>query len=509
MPACILDEFGGRLHSAGLPESMWQIIRCPEDLKNLRTINVISNERLRMPISSAPIEQFDDELVEDTTAQDGTDKVTKRRKKRSRNTYAKKLRHRISVCVCDEGDFLANPESDQSRAVAQVSAKTLFALSGTPIANVPRNMINLGIRAVGDGVVGQPYAEHHPMLEIGNVETMQHASRSTEAFARTFCTFEWVTNQFSENMTQGAKREVPKLRNLPQYRNWLAPFVKRRLQTEPEVRKSVQIPIPTSSITTLDWDDEHLGMYLRIADEFSHWFREQKGKPSGSNLIALLARIGAVEQAASFPQRTRSGVSWGGGLTSHQQYMIDRCGELVEQGHKVVMFGEWPQLLELLAGGINRETSATAICYHGALSQAKRRENIAEFRHGTGNVLCASFGITQAGLDLYEADYCLFPHRLWNAKCEDQALYRLLRPQQTRPVHVEKVHIQGSIHEYQAQMVTWKQSTSDAGLDWGTPLPDDVEFLHLDTVLERFVDDLAKRRGLTRTQFRDLVKGFA
>jgi hypothetical protein len=76
-------------------------------------------------------------------------------------------------------------------------------------------------------------------------------------------------------------------------------------------------------------------------------------------------------------------------------------------------------------------------------------------------------------------------------------------------VCVEKVHLEGSIHEYQAQMVNWKQTTADAGLDWGTPLPDGVEFLHLDTVLERFVDDLAKLRGQTRQQFRDLLKGYA
>jgi hypothetical protein len=481
MPACLLDEFGNRLRSAGMPDTMWKVIECANDLRELRRINVISNERLRMSVG----------------------------KRGSRNTYAKKLRGRIGVMVCDEGDFLANPESDQSRAVAQVSAKTLFCLSGTPIANYPRNLINLAVQSVGDGVVGQPYGVRHPLLEESLSKTMQHASRGIDAFADKFVTLEWVTNSFKEDMTVGAKREVPQLRNLPAFRSWLGPFVKRRLQIEPQVRECVKIPVPTTSVTTLDWDDDHLGYYLRVADEFSTWFKARRGTPDGSNLIALLARIGAVEQAAAFPQRTRSGVNWHGGLTSNQQYVVDRAVELVLQGRRIVLFALWPALLDIYCREINKAVGVQAVTYHGANSQATRRENIAAFRAGKADVLCASFGITEAGLDLYEGNYVLFAHRLWNSRGEDQSVYRLLRPQQTQAVHVERVHVEGSIQEYQAQMCEWKAATADAGLDWGTPMADGIEFLHIDTVLENFCTDLAEMRGLKRHALRDSLKALA
>lgn len=481
MPACLLDEFGNRLRSAGMPDTMWKVIECPDDLRELRTINVISMERLRMAAGA----------------------------RRSRNTYAKKLRGRIGVMVCDEGDFLANPESDQSRAVAQVSAKTLYALSGTPIANYPRNLINLAVQSVGDGVVGQPYGVRHPLLEQSLCKTMEHASRGIDAFADKFVTLEWVTNAFKEDMTAGAKREVPQLRNLPAFRSWLGPFVKRRLQIEPQVREWVKIPVPTTSVTTLDWDDDHLGYYLRVADEFSTWFKDRRGTPNGSNLIALLARIGAVEQAAAFPQRSRSGVCWHGGLTSNQQFVVDRAVELVGQGRRIVLFALWPELLDIYCREINKSVDVQALTYHGADSQATRRKNIAAFRTGKADVLCASFGITEAGLDLYEGNYVLFAHRLWNSRGEDQSIYRLLRPQQTQAVHVERVHLEGSIQCYQAQMVEWKAATADAALDWGTPMPDGVEFLHLDTILEKFCGDLAEMRGLKRHSLRDSLKELA
>lgn len=513
MPACLLDEFSGRLRSAGLTDDMWKVIEKPSDLNQLRRINVISNERLRMSISSAIGETNEDD-IEDESDQPGeidpdvTEQSvsTRVKPKRSRNTYAKKLRGRIGVTVCDEGGFLANPHSEQSRAVAQVSAKTLFALDGTPIKNYCRNLLSLAVQTAGDGVVGQPYGDRHALLDPVNAKSTEHAERGVTEFAKRFCTFEWVTREFAENLGKGAKREVPKLQNVGIFRAWLSPFVKRRLQIEPEVRADVNIPVPTKSKITIDWDDRHLAMYLRVSDEFSSWYREHKGTPSGSNLITLLARIGAVEQAAAFPQRKRSGVEWSGGLTSHQRYLVKRCAELVKQGRKVVMFAEWPELLNLLAREINKEGAANAICYHGGLAKSKRRTNLAEFRYGKGEVLCASFGITQAGLDLYEADYVLFAHRRWTGTVEDQALFRLLRPQQTNPVNAEYVHIAGSIHEYQAQLVEWKDSSADAGLDWGTPMGDDIEFIHLDLIVDRFLNGLASLRGQTRDEFRKRIK---
>ena len=52
-------------------------------------------------------------------------------------------------------------------------------------------------------------------------------------------------------------------------------------------------------------------------------------------------------------------------------------------------------------------------------------------------------------------------------------------------------------------MVTHKRSAISAGLDWCTPELDDVEFLHLDTILGRFVEDLAELMGCRTYEVRD------
>jgi len=85
---------------------------------------------------------------------------------------------------------------------------------------------------------------------------------------------------------------------------------------------------------------------------------------------------------------------------------------------------------------------------------------------------------------------------------EAQSIARLLRPQQTREVLVERIHIKGSIDEYQAQMCAHKSDAARAGLDYGSPQMADTAYEHLETILGRFCEQLAKLRGCQRHDLR-------
>lgn len=478
MPAYLLDEFEKRLQAAGLDASLWQIIRSPRQLHTLRTINVISYERLRMRLGPG-----------------------------SPQSYAKRLRHRIGLLVTDEGEVLANPESNQSHALAAISAPVWYVLTGTPIPNYPRDLLPISVAAVGDGVVGQPYGWHQPMLASDNAASMAKAVRGLDAFREAFVSVEWVTHEWTESMTGGAKREVPRVNNLEAYRAWLGTFVKRRLPNEPEVAEHVRIQPPDTVVHEVDFDPAHLAHYLRTADEFADWFRKDTGQKRMSNLMLLLARIGAVERACNVPTMGGKGCKpWRGGLTAKQACVIERVDELVQAGEKIVVFAKNPEQIELLQSGIHARGHETVL-FHGGIDQARRnRELDQRFRYGGAPVLLATVGVMQAGWDLYQAQRALFVDRSWSAKIEDQAVRRLLRPQQTAKVTQEFFHLRGSIDEYQAQMVAWKASAADSGLDWAAPMGEDVDFLHLDHILEQFVDDLAKLRGVKRHELREQLK---
>ena len=83
---------------------------------------------------------------------------------------------------------------------------------------------------------------------------------------------------------------------------------------------------------------------------------------------------------------------------------------------------------------------------------------------------------------------------------------RPMRIERKEAVRVVYFHLDGSLDLYQDQMVAFKQDSANAGLDWATPVKEDEEFLHLSTVLQNFVDDLAKLNNLSAHDMRKILK---
>lgn len=479
----LVDEMKREI--AGLPvlPEQWQVIGGPEGLVSLKTINIISYNRLRMPVDSA----------------------------RPKATYGKALRRRIGMLISDEGHLLRNGNSQQSRALWAVSAKRRYCFTGTPVANYPRDILPILAFTSGDGTAAQPWGWRQGYMESMNVRTMRAARRGIDAFRECFVTTEWCTNEFAEDLTSGAKREIPKIASLDAYREAIAPHIKRRLAKEPDVARFVQIPDPVEETVEVVWDDRHLLHYITVAEEFAAWYQDMRYRSTGTrnNLIAVLARIGAVGFAANYPQRVKEGCPVFSGLTSKQRVAVDKLEELTKAGHKTILYAHSPELLERLARELKKR-GVDCMTFHGGQGIAQRTEELnRRFREGDCPVLLASLGVTQAGLNLYQADRVIFYDRDWSWKTEAQAMRRVLRPQQKRAVVVTYLELVGSIDSYQAQMVAFKRDAMRAGLDWGTPETEDVEFLHLDTIMGRFCEAIAQLRGVKRWELKEHLQAAA
>jgi SNF2 family DNA or RNA helicase len=394
-----------------------------------------------------------------------------------------------------------------------LSAKRKYVLTATPCANYPRDVHALICTTGGDGTAAQPWGFRGHYIDPVMTKTMSTATRGVDQFRSDFLTLEWSVNEFAEDNRTGAKREVPKIANLRRYRQMLAPHVLRRVHHEPEVAKYVHIPVPTRNVTTIDWDPEHLAYYLKIADEFRGVYlkmvADAKERGKKMNLIALLARIRAVQFACSYPQHAIKGFRPYTKLTSKQRYAIERMTELTRQGKKFILYADGPGVLELL-GRHMRERNIETVMFHGKIDIETRTVQLDErFRFGDAPCLLASLGVTQTGLNIPQACVVLFYNRAWAAKTEQQAGGRVLRPQQVQDVLFEYLHLKGSIDEYQAQMVAHKQDAALAGLDWGTPEFDQEDFLHIDTILGRFCEDLAELHGCETHELREKLKATA
>lgn len=480
--AHLVGELLTELAEVGVAQEDYQVILSPDDCTVLRRINIIAYSRLRMPINRA----------------------------QPRRTYASLLRRRIATMVCDEAHLLRNPDSAQTRAVHAVSPRRRYGMTGTPCANLPRDLLHLIQWAGGDATAVQPYGRFHAFLEPALLASMLPARRGVDVFRERHVVTEWVTNEFAEDLRSGAKREVPKVEGLAQLRAWVAPFIKRRVAQEPEVARYVRTPPHEVVHHVVPWDTEHLAYWLTVADEFTQWYRDARADAAHNgkqlNLVALLARIGALLMAGNYPQHGVDGFGHYTALTSKQRYAIERAVTHVRDGHKTIVYVENPGLAELLAKHINA-AGVSAMPFHGKISIAERNRALGDdFRRGDVACMVATLGVVQTGLNIPEASRGIFAARSWTTKTEQQARYRMLRPQQTRHALFETLELPGSLDTYQAMMLDFKADATGAAVDFLAPQKGDEEFAHLDTIIERFVQGLSAIRGQTSHEFRQRLK---
>ena len=482
----LVFELVGELRKLGVDQALWKVIDSPEDLKNLARVNLISYSRLRRPVDE----------------------------RRPKRTYAKALRNRIHTLVGDEIHAAANNSTQQTRALWAVNARVRYGCSGTPISNYPRNLLPILQYIAGDASALQPYGNRRPLCRVENLKTMDFCPRGIDAFAERHVTLTWVTNRFREDLEQGAKREIPRIRDVPGYRSWIAPMIKRRLRAEPECAEHVKVQVPTRSVHTVPWDRPHLAYYLAVSDAFSRWYKEARRDAEVRgvrlNLVLLLRRIQEVFFAMSHPQRVREDVQacYRGGLTSLQRFAIEHLAKVAEGGERALCFAQSPRLLELLGREL-RERGIEVSVLHGGIPPRERMWRLdREFRNGSAQHLLLSFDANKAGLNVPQASRVLLYDRSWSSKTEEQAIGRCLRPEQTRAVHVDYVHLEGSLAVYQAQVVNAKLDAIAAGLDWGEQ-QEDTPFLHMDQIFETFVEDLAGKFGKKRHELREELRHVA
>ncbi|WP_304526906.1 SNF2-related protein [Halomonas sp. I5-271120] len=464
----LVDELYRELETLGVPESSYQAIEGAGDTHELRKVNIISYDRLKRPLDP----------------------------RLPKLTLAKRLKGRISNVICDEGGVLSNLHSQQTRALWQLGGRRRYAFDGTPMANYPREMLPLASWAVGEERSYQPYSVSGGHLDAAHFRSAEFQQTGRQAFLDHFVTFEWATNEFLDSGV-GAKREIPKIRsgNVPRFRQWIGPQIKRRVQQEPAVAKHVAFPVPTlHEPISIDWDLDHLMLYVEAVEDFANWYREyareQDENGKALNLTVILARLEACFKAANAPH-TVSGFSRPyHPLTSKQRACIEMVEKEVAKGRRPIVFARSPSVLSRLSKELGKR-GVSNLVFTGKETIKRRMAKLnANIREGDAQVMLASLGVTQDGLNLPQLNTFIFYNRSFKSRQEFQAIYRLIRPTQDKDVYGYFLHMAGSIDEYQGQLIEWKMLASEAGLDYGEAISDESEFVHFDAFFRGFIETL-------------------
>ena len=461
----LIAEMVNELKALGITD--YQVIKSKADTERLGKINIVSYERLKRPIHP----RF------------------------PKLTLAKYLRKKVPNVLCDEGGLLSNHHSLQTRAVWQLGAKSKYILDGTPSPNYPREMLNLAAWAVGEERAYQPYSMSKGFIEerLFNGAELQPTGR--DEFNRRYVTVKWATNEFSDSGV-GARREVPEIKAafLQDYRSWVAPMIKRRVQQEPAVSKYVKFPVPElRQPIEIDWDLDHLLIYVKTVEEFERWYKryakERGEEGKGLNLTMILARLEACFKATNLPSEVSGyGVAFRG-LTTKEIVCLDLIESQVKQGLRPIVFARNPAVLRRLSAELNNR-NITNLVFTGEETIEKRIVKLnARIREGNDEVMLASLGVTQDGLNLPQLNSVIFYNRSYSSRTEYQSIYRLIRPQQKNQVSVNFLHLKGSIDQYMAQLITWKTLANEAGLDYGEQ-NNQGDFTHFDAFIYRFINSL-------------------
>lgn len=143
--------------------------------------------------------------------------------------------------------------------------------------------------------------------------------------------------------------------------------------------------------------------------------------------------------------------SGSGKLTALEQLLLDRLGTPVVV---FTQFKETARQVKLICDAIG----ATSGIIMGGIPQKERDATKDAFQVGGIDVLIGTIATIREGLTLTRADTCIFVELTWTPTRNDQALRRIHRIGQTRPVTVIRIE---TINSLDAKMVTVLQDKSD------------------------------------------------
>ncbi len=308
-----------------------------------------------------------------------------------------RLAEKYDALILDEGHFLKTPESQRTQAIFGKSglarrAKYIWALSGTPVLNRPRELFPV-LKTL------------HPGF----------ADISHNAFVHKYCAAFW--DGFGLN-TKGAS-------NLPELAKKLEGFMLRRTKKEvlPELPEKIYSRVPLE-VTEADmrevWAEEALisnreAKISSVAEDFSQ--------------LGDMARLLRITGEA----KVRAASEW----------IVD----LLTTTPKVVVFARHRDVIRRLEAALTAKHKGVVV-YHGGMSDGQKQDAIKKFQQPGTSVFVGQIQAAGTGINGLQTvcSHVVFAELSWVPGEVGQATDRLHRiGQSAGSVSVYMLHIPGSL----------------------------------------------------------------
>lgn len=329
----------------------------------------------------------------------------------------------ISVIAFDECHKSKEPTSLQSRAMINVQAKYMVAMSGTPLMNNPLDL-------------------YFPMKWLG------YENHSFYQFKQHYCTLGgWGGSQ------------VVGYKNLEEIRTMMDNIMLRRLKTE-----VLDLPEKIRKIEYVDMTSKQNQIYKEVYN----------------GVMSDLQKIKFSNNPLSMMIRLRQATGWTGIISNTVQEsakmerMIELVQEIVASGQKAIIFSNWESITEVAKEKLKSYNPAYIT---GATKADERMKEVDRFQNDDKcRVIIGTIGAMGTGLTLTAAQNVIFLDSPWNMALKAQAEDRAHRIGTKGTVNIITLVCKNTIDERIEELVEKKGQIADALVD-GKISVDDINFL--------------------------------
>lgn len=337
-----------------------------------------------------------------------------------------------SSVVLDEAQYIKNYRTKQAQSVMKLSAPHRVAMTGTPVENRLSELWSI-FHFLNPGYLG-----------------------SFHYFRQRY-----VSGEDQDDRLQELHRLV-------------APFMLRRLKSDPDIRKDLPEKLEIKSYCSLT--EVQGAMYQNVVDEMMTQLGGSAGIARKGLVLSSLTRL---KQICDHPQLLRGGD--GKAVKMEASGKMERLAEILDSiadvGESALIFTQYVGMGELLVKFLAKRYGKAPAFLHGGVAKKDRDEMIREFQNGEGSsFFVLSLKAGGVGLNLTRANHVIHYDRWWNPAVENQATDRVFRIGQHKNVQVHKLICQGTLEERIDELIEQKKTLSEqvvgSGETWLTEMTD-------------------------------------
>jgi SNF2 family DNA or RNA helicase len=337
--------------------------------------------------------------------------------------------------VLDEAQNVKNPETRQAQAVRSLRARFRIALTGTPVEN--------------------RLAELWSIMDILNPGYLG----SQQSFQR----------RFALPIERGGDARAAR-----QLRRLVAPFILRRMKTDPTI--IADLPEKMEMKVYCSLTAEQAELYQATVNEMLTRIDSSAGIQRRGLILATLTKLKQLLNHPAYflgeeylqPERS--------GKLLRLEEMLE---EVLAEGDRALIFTQFAEFGAKLQRYLEGRLGVDVLYLHGGTPRAVRERMIRRFQEELRGppLFLLSLRAGGLGLNLTRASHVFHYDRWWNPAVEEQATDRAFRIGQTRDVQVHKLITAGTLEEHIDQMIESKRALADQivgeGEGWLTELSTD------------------------------------